>query len=280
MIDFSDMDDFDGAVASSKPTREEPKRFPCISCAGTGRYSRGSYTGQCFACDGRGYRAATAAEQQTRRDASRKAKVSREENRRARLGDFIDEHKAEYEWMLKRQERFDFAAKMLASLNEWGSLTENQLAAVRKCVARDAEKAVEWAAERAQKAEQAQAVDLSKIVALFATARESGLKRPVLRFGEIQLSLAGPGSRNAGSVYVKRGDTYLGKISPQAVYSPSYASTADDLKLIEATAASPLDQAVAYGRKTGSCACCGRELTDPESIAAGIGPICQAKWSL
>jgi hypothetical protein len=39
-----------------------------------------------------------------------------------------------------------------------------------------------------------------------------------------------------------------------------------------------LEQAAAYGRRTGRCCVCGRELTDTESIAAGIGPVCKAKF--
>lgn len=35
-----------------------------------------------------------------------------------------------------------------------------------------------------------------------------------------------------------------------------------------------VEEAAAYGRRTGRCMCCGRTLTNPESIAAGIGPIC------
>ena len=34
---------------------------------------------------------------------------------------------------------------------------------------------------------------------------------------------------------------------------------------------------VAYGHLTGSCGVCGRRLTDPESVALGIGPVCLAK---
>lgn len=34
------------------------------------------------------------------------------------------------------------------------------------------------------------------------------------------------------------------------------------------------EQAAAHGRKTGICMICSRTLTDPKSIAAGIGPIC------
>jgi hypothetical protein len=41
-----------------------------------------------------------------------------------------------------------------------------------------------------------------------------------------------------------------------------------------------LEQAKEYGRKTGVCISCGAELTDPVSIANGLGPICMAKWGM
>lgn len=34
------------------------------------------------------------------------------------------------------------------------------------------------------------------------------------------------------------------------------------------------EQAAAYGRETGICMICNRTLSDPKSVAAGIGPIC------
>lgn len=37
---------------------------------------------------------------------------------------------------------------------------------------------------------------------------------------------------------------------------------------------------VGYGRATGACGICGRLLTDPESVARGIGPICAEKIGL
>lgn len=40
----------------------------------------------------------------------------------------------------------------------------------------------------------------------------------------------------------------------------------------------PLAAIKAHGIATGSCGCCGRELTDPESIRQGIGPICADKF--
>jgi hypothetical protein len=39
-----------------------------------------------------------------------------------------------------------------------------------------------------------------------------------------------------------------------------------------------LDQAAEMGVKTGRCVVCARLLTDPESVAAGIGPVCRAAF--
>lgn len=42
-------------------------------------------------------------------------------------------------------------------------------------------------------------------------------------------------------------------------------------------AANPMDALVAYGLSTGTCGVCSRKLTNPESVEAGIGPVCSAK---
>lgn len=47
--------------------------------------------------------------------------------------------------------------------------------------------------------------------------------------------------------------------------------------VLEKIAKNPLDALVTYGRVTGVCGVCGRTLTDPESIEAGIGPVCASK---
>lgn len=39
-----------------------------------------------------------------------------------------------------------------------------------------------------------------------------------------------------------------------------------------------LDQAAAFGHATGTCLVCARTLTDPESVARGIGPVCAARF--
>ena len=37
------------------------------------------------------------------------------------------------------------------------------------------------------------------------------------------------------------------------------------------------EQARFYGRQTGRCVICQRELTDPQSVVAGIGPVCAGR---
>lgn len=40
-----------------------------------------------------------------------------------------------------------------------------------------------------------------------------------------------------------------------------------------------LEEAQAFGKIYGFCVRCGRTLTDEESIAAGIGPVCAGRWA-
>lgn len=51
-------------------------------------------------------------------------------------------------------------------------------------------------------------------------------------------------------------------------------------KVLAKIAANPMDALVAYGKHTGVCGKCGRTLTDPESIDAGIGPVCAGKVAM
>lgn len=49
--------------------------------------------------------------------------------------------------------------------------------------------------------------------------------------------------------------------------------------LIEELNADPLAAAMKYGKLSGRCCSCGRDLTDPASIEAGIGPVCAQKFN-
>jgi len=49
--------------------------------------------------------------------------------------------------------------------------------------------------------------------------------------------------------------------------------------ILEELEANPLEAAKKYGRESGRCCSCGRDLTDPASIENGIGPICIQKFA-
>lgn len=100
---------------------------------------------------------------------------------------------------------------------------------------------------------------------------QEGAKRQViLRFEGATVKAVTKGV-NTGYAYVYYPTgAYAGKITPAGVFN-------GDSKMAEAlskAAENPQEAAVAYGRQTGNCSCCGRGLTDPVSIFGGIGPIC------
>ena len=122
-------------------------------------------------------------------------------------------------------------------------------------------------------------VNLDPIARMFEAAILNGLRKPAYRAEGLKITLAPANGRNAGALYVVResDDTYLGKIVGTTYQSTSAGNALQDLLRI---AADPLKAAVEYGRKTGRCACCGRELTNEESIELGIGPICKERFKL
>lgn len=50
------------------------------------------------------------------------------------------------------------------------------------------------------------------------------------------------------------------------------------MNMIQGKDALTLEQAKEFGSTHGFCIACGALLTDPESVAAGIGPVCAAKF--
>ena len=113
-------------------------------------------------------------------------------------------------------------------------------------------------------------------------AEASGLRWPTLRFDGMAISLATSG-RNPGCLYVKRGPDYgaqyLGKITPDdGTFYPSRDCTGADCERLTAILSDFKGELKAHGINTGVCGCCGRELTNPESIENGIGPICADRF--
>ena len=121
------------------------------------------------------------------------------------------------------------------------------------------------------------AISVEAIATAFAAARAKGIKSPRLRLADFMFSRAPDHGANAGSIYVKRGDEYLGKVTAGAFHAARGCGDETKALVIE-VAAKPHDAAKAYGLRTGNCSCCGRELTNGISIDLGIGPICREKY--
>lgn len=124
-----------------------------------------------------------------------------------------------------------------------------------------------------------------RVYELFMNAKASGLKKPKITLStpigaKVELSLAGNASANPGFIYFKFREAYFGKISPQGEFSPSGNCNDEGLNYLKEFAENPLEVAQAYGKRTGNCCCCNRLLTDPQSVADGVGPVCRARYGL
>ena len=175
-----------------------------------------------------------------------------------------DSNRPVWEW-LKVQEKNDFRMSLRHSLAHWGSLTKGQIAAVERIVNNKPDATV----------------DFAPLFSTFAKAKESGLKRPIIRAGSLKVYPAPESGKNAGALYVKDvyGD-YLGKVTADGDFFRARGVSDADVQHVADLAADPLGTAIKYARDTGHCACCGRELTDPKSVELGIGPDCKKNFGL
>jgi len=249
-------------------------RENCVKCAGRGQFISwsGRSLGKCFACDGVGHK--TFKTDAATRAGNRAKVAQRKINNEAKNEAWVKEaHPAQHAWLVAKAPTFAFAQSLLDAARKYGELTDGQVAAIDKCIARDAER---QAAAQAR-AEAAPTVETKKLFAAFDKAKASGLKYPKLHLQDLTISPAGASSKNAGSLYVKSGETYLGKITNEKFFASRDCNDAA-AQTVASAIADPLAAAVATGKLTGRCCCCGRELTDPVSVERGIGPICEANW--
>jgi Family of unknown function (DUF6011) len=281
---FDDMDTDLSHVETR--THKQVEEKPCTTCLGTGQKKYGYRNIQyfpCTVCKGTGK---VTHERLNRRAGAKKARATREENLAKKKAEFKAAHPAVVAWIEDRaMKNVKLAISMAENINLYGSLKENGIALIERLIKEDAERA------EARKAEQMKsAVDVSagaeKILTALRQAVEKGLKRPSLRTQVCTFSLAPASGRNAGCVYVveraARGsgdeNKYLGKIDPTGMFMASRDCTPEQKAAVALVAADPLAAAVLYGRMTGQCSCCGKELTNQKSIDLGIGPICLAKY--
>lgn len=114
--------------------------------------------------------------------------------------------------------------------------------------------------------------------ATFDKLLASGLKRVKLRMQGFEVKPAKVGGKHPGALYVTqdRGGVYLGKVINGRFDSASACNAATAEK-VAALVSDPLAAMKASGIETGICCVCGLTLTDPESVSAGIGPICAGR---
>ena len=253
----------------------------CPKCRGTGRFVSysGRALGECFACKGRGSK--------TFKTAPEARAQARQRTVVAKAG-VVADHLAELKWLsdtLARRDRLpegyatmlaDFQTRLMAGRE----LSDNQMAVIVKGMARSAQ----WAAERLQKqVEQAVALDVTAIRAALQTRKK-------ITIALFTFSLAPSHGNNPGAIYVKDNGAYVGKIArdastfaPGRDFDPSrlpalVEAMADPAKAVKADAARRAKMLLEDPTMSIPCGCCGLTLTNPESIARGIGPICAGKW--
>lgn len=280
----------EAGLLSNLPHDEPPRaaapqyRERCKRCNGTGRFSFASRLGTvCLLCGGAGYKVFKSSPEA--REAARQRVKDREAAKaEARFEAWCEANPAEGAWLKANLSREDggggFVTACKQGIIRFGSPTANMVAAIHRSIERDAQRAEERAAEQFRAQEMARpvaTVNLEAVEQAFDRAKGQGIKWPKLTLDGFKLAPAGENSRNRGAIYVTEGASregaYLGKVLGGR-FEPSRACDEATRDKVLAAMADPLASAVAYGKKFGRCAVCARELSDPESIERGIGPVC------
>jgi hypothetical protein len=131
---------------------------------------------------------------------------------------------------------------------------------------------------------------LPGVIALFDKAAES-IKYPKLRFMvygiEVKARRAGNRSKNPGCVFLDNGvkdfyspdRKYFGKIDRDGEFTPGKDCPEGVVEMLRALNADPDGTLRDYGKASGACSACGRELTEKKSVELGIGPLCRKRWT-
>lgn len=282
------LDDLLGARTESPkaavilPANYKPADFsePCRKCGGSGTYRRGHFVGRCFACKGLGkVTFKTSPETRAQNRASTTARKQRSAAEAVEA--FKTEHADVWAWMDGND--FGYAVKLLADLHKYGSLTDGKLAAARGCIAKLAA-AKAASAERAAAAPIADTAGIDRLKLAFDTAIANAaakgkgvtLRRPRITIGGMVISPAKATSANPGALYVKSGETYLGKITQGRFFASRECSPEAQSKVL-AFVADPAAAAKAYGQETGVCCICNATLVSKWRLL-GIGPVCAQKF--
>lgn len=124
---------------------------------------------------------------------------------------------------------------------------------------------------------------LPRLRALFTTAMRGGAERVTFRTVPMLLT-ATPSRTSAPAIIFARGpaNTSLGKIVGEVYFSRSVNQQADEVTLTTLTRINedPGAFAMAYGRDTNTCACCGEPLVEPNARVTCIHVHCARDWGI
>lgn len=244
----------------------------CPKCGGSGSYGRVSSLGhsKCLKCNGTG-RMTFKTDRATQERKQSKAQV------KADL--YYASNPDIAEWIIKNP-GFGFAVSLGQAVQKYGSLTDNQAAAARRCITKETERVVQRQAEVEARTVSIgnglmEAFNVAKAKQAAISATEKGTRKsPRLTFGAFFVEEA---RRHPGTLYVTtRGGEYYGKVI-DGRFSASRECPQDVRDNVAELVRDPKATAIAYGKRFGVCCVCNRTLTDPDSIEAGIGPICATK---
>jgi hypothetical protein len=247
------------------------QKYICTECAGTGLYQHTRVyqdKKHCFACRGKGYFKTDPrklAKQREQRAAKKQALIEAAQRQNA--------EQEVYSEVVSMASWNSFAASLVEQHEQGKAWSEKQVAAVASMIYKIQE-------TKRKKLEEAAAVDLSPIVSMFQYAKNNGYKRPVYRAEGLKISLAPESGSNAGALYIKDMEgLYLGKVAGGKFFA-SRDATDEQKQAVFIIAQDPKQAAIRYGQQTGSCSCCGRTLSNKQSIELGIGPVCASRWQL
>ncbi len=136
---------------------------------------------------------------------------------------------------------------------------------------------------------------LSTVLDSLQSAVAAGLKKPAIRLvwgGQaLKISFMTSG-KNEGGCWITLESSLVGKITPKGGLKMFNDVELDPSEVEGYDAPARLSDFLVYvndnykesvaqfGRLTNSCSFCGRKLTNPESIAMNMGPICASKYGM
>jgi hypothetical protein len=288
---FSDISE-DPTFGGEQTADAQPKKAPpaayvaaqqaghfdkCGKCRGTGQTPWGA----CFRCQGRGGKTFKTSPEDRAKACVQKAASAATKGDQA-WANFSAQQPVVAAWIEANKASFGFAAKMQETVIRFGDLTGGQLATCVRLADKDAARAAERV-ERIQNAPQVDTAGIDRLKLAFdkarayAAAKAPGLavRNPKITIGGMTISPAKATSANAGALYVKAGQTYLGKISNGKFFAARECDDARKTQVLKFVS-DPAEAAKVYGQETGICCVCNATLKSKWRLR-GIGPVCAEK---